>query len=67
MIPGLMVFDARAALTPADSLGHDPQGISPLGQLVGVQRVLDYSGVQHRQLEQFLDRRRGERVVLLGR
>ncbi len=32
-----------------------------------MQRVLDLAKLQHRQIEQLLDRRRGERVVLLGR
>ena len=66
MIPGLIVLIRAPALGPADRFGHDPQRVASLGELVGVQRVGDLVGLQHRQREQLLGRCGRQRGVLLG-
>ena len=58
--------DPRAALAPADGLGHHPQRVASLGQLVGVQGVGHLVGLEHRQGQQLLGRRRRQGGVLLG-
>ena len=47
--------DPRAALAPAHGLGHHPQRVPALGELVGVQRVRHLVRLEHRQAEQLLD------------
>jgi hypothetical protein len=56
---------SRAALSPADLLGHHPQGVAALGELVCVRRVRDLIGLQEVKAEQLLHGRRGQRSVLL--
>jgi hypothetical protein len=58
--------DSRATFAPPDSLGHHPQRIPALGQLVGVEGVGHLVGCEHGQPEQFLGRRRGTGGVLFG-
>ena len=59
--------DPRAALAPSDGFEHYAQRIPAFGKLIGVQRVVHLVGLQHRQLEQLLDRRCGKGVVLFRR
>ena len=62
MMPGLMVLTRAPRLAPADGFGHDPQRVAALGELVGVERVRDLVGLEHRQREQLVGGRGGERV-----
>jgi hypothetical protein len=57
--------DPRAALAPADRLGHDPQRVAALGELVGVEGILYLVGLQERQRQQLVRRRQCKRLVLL--
>jgi hypothetical protein len=65
MMPGLMVL-TRAALGPPDGLGHHPQRVAPLGQLVGMEGVGHLVRLEHGQRQQRLGWRGRQRGVLLG-
>jgi hypothetical protein len=59
--------DARATLTPPHGLGHNAQRIPAFRELIGVQRVFHLIALENRQLEQFVDRRKSQRLVLFDR
>ena len=60
-------IDSRAPLAPSDGFGLDAQRVAALGELVGVQGVLNLRRLQQGQRKQLLRRRGGKRLVLLGR
>ena len=59
--------DPRAALAPPHRLGHHPQRVPALGELVGVERVRHLVRLEHRKSEQLVGGRGRQRLVLLGR
>ena len=59
--------DPRAAPAPAHGLGHHPQRVPALGELVGVERVRHLIGLEQGEGEQLLGRRGRQRRVLLRR
>jgi hypothetical protein len=66
MMPGLIVLTRASRLPPLHGLGHHPQRVSALGQLVGVQRVPHLVRLQHRQAEQLIGGRQSQSRVFLG-
>ena len=58
--------DAGAALGPPNCLGHDPQRVPALRELVGVERVGDLIWLEHGERQQVLGRGGCEGRVLLG-
>jgi hypothetical protein len=56
----------RSALAPPHGLGHHPQRVATLGQLVGVEAVGHLVGRQHGEGQQLLGWGGRERGVLFG-
>ena len=50
MMPGLMVLTRAPRLAQRTASAIDPQRVGPLGQLVGVEGVVDLVGLEHGQI-----------------